>query len=173
MLTWDVIAKFLLVFLMGFIPIAEVRGAIPFAYKFFVIDAKSYTLFSISCIIGILANLLIAPIILYALDKIEMVILGNRCMPRIIRSLYVKVISYVRNKTKRYESIEALGLAIFVAVPLPFTGAWTGSLIAYMLGLDKKKSLISIEAGVICASLIVLLAILIFTSILKIFGIEI
>jgi uncharacterized membrane protein len=48
-----------------------------------------------------------------------------------------------------------IGLAIFVGVPLPFTGAWTGSIIAWLLGLDWKRSFLAVALGVVIAGLIV------------------
>ncbi|MEM0006277.1 MAG: small multi-drug export protein, partial [Ignisphaera sp.] len=59
------------------------------------------------------------------------------------------------SKVNRYSII---GLAVFVAIPLPGTGAWTGSLVAYILGIDRRRALVAIELGVIGASLIVSLA---------------
>jgi uncharacterized membrane protein len=56
-------------------------------------------------------------------------------------------------KIKRYEH---LGLLLFVAIPLPFTGAWTGALIAYLFDLKFFKSLITIFVGVIIAALIMI-----------------
>ena len=55
-------------------------------------------------------------------------------------------------KIKRYEH---LGLLVFVAIPLPFTGAWTGALIAYLFGLKFGRSLITIFIGIIIAALII------------------
>ena len=55
-------------------------------------------------------------------------------------------------KIKKYEH---LGLLIFVAIPLPFTGAWTGALIAYLFDLKFTKSLVTIFIGVIIATCII------------------
>ena len=66
------------------------------------------------------------------------------------------------SKIKRFEYI---GLILFVAVPLPFTGAWTGALIAYLFDLDFKKSLITIFIGVLIAAFIMIIVTLTFGNI--------
>lgn len=168
----DVMIRMLAVFILGLAPISEVRGAIPLAYKFFMIDLESPKLFAVACACGVLGNLAIAPLVLLALDKIERVVLGSRYVPGFIKKLYLKVLHYVRGRARKYERIEMVGLLAFVAVPLPFTGAWTGSLVAYVLGLDRKKSIACIELGVLIATAIVLSALTAFTTLLKVFGIE-
>ena len=56
----------------------------------------------------------------------------------------------------KIDKLKYYGLFLFVAIPLPTTGAWTGSLIAALLGLDKKKSWLAASLGVIAAGLIML-----------------
>jgi uncharacterized membrane protein len=65
--------------------------------------------------------------------------------------LFAKTRSRADAKIRRYEH---LGLLIFVAIPLPFTGAWTGALIAYLFDLKFAKSIITILIGVIIAAAI-------------------
>lgn len=61
-----------------------------------------------------------------------------------------------RRKGKPYiEKYGLFGLAIFVAIPLPVTGAWTGSALAWLLGLDWKKSFVAVSLGVIIAGIVV------------------
>jgi len=62
-----------------------------------------------------------------------------------------------RNHAKKFEGAKALALMIFVAIPLPFTGAWTGALCAFVFGIPFRKALIAIAGGVIIAGLIVTL----------------
>ena len=63
----------------------------------------------------------------------------------------------VNKKKGQIEKFGYLGLALFVGIPLPGTGAWTGSLIASVLEMDKKKSFLAIFAGVIMASIIMMI----------------
>ena len=66
-----------------------------------------------------------------------------------------------RKAGKSVERFEELALLLFVALPLPITGAWTGSLVAYLFGLNKSKSLIFIFLGVLTAGAIMLVLVLI------------
>ena len=63
----------------------------------------------------------------------------------------------VNKKKGQIEKFGYLGLVLFVGIPLPGTGAWTGSLIASVLEMDKKKSFLTIFAGVIMASIIMMI----------------
>ena len=58
---------------------------------------------------------------------------------------------------KRYKSLGFFALILFVAVPLPGTGAWTGCLVSWLFGLDRKKSILAISIGVLIAGILVLL----------------
>jgi len=65
---------------------------------------------------------------------------------------------------KRYESIGFLALVLFVGIPLPGTGAWTGCLVSWILGLNRKKSIFAISLGVLIAGVLILLGTLGFIS---------
>jgi uncharacterized membrane protein len=75
--------------------------------------------------------------------------------------LFNKIANWLNEKVEKNKGqIERLGywgLLLFVGVPLPGTGAWTGTLLAAMLNLDKKKSFFVIMAGVFMASIIMML----------------
>ena len=58
---------------------------------------------------------------------------------------------------RKYESLGFFALVLFVAIPLPGTGAWSGCLISWLLGLDKKKSILAIASGVFIAGIFILL----------------
>lgn len=113
-------------------------------------------LVGISMAVG--ANLAVAPLVLPALKVGEEWLLKQSYTPlRQIRSAYIWVVSRTRSRGRKYvERWGYLGLAIFVAVPIPGSGAWTGSLLAHILGLQWGKSLVSISAGVIIASLLII-----------------
>lgn len=72
------------------------------------------------------------------------------------QKLFEKTVQRARNKvSKNINKYGLIGLMIFVAVPLPITGAWTGTIGAWALDLDKKKSFLSIFLGVVISGLIV------------------
>lgn len=135
-------------------PIAEVRGSIPLAFVFF--SGHEALRAVVICVIG---NLLIAPIAMLILNSVDRIIKNSRYVPTRLRNLYIRILNSARSRGSRAVSNYGLiGLSIFVAIPLPGTGAWTGSLVAYLLGMDKAKALIAIEVGVLIASLIILTA---------------
>jgi len=67
--------------------------------------------------------------------------------------LMTKLFSHTQKRAdKTIQRYETLGLLLFVAVPVPFTGAWTGALIAYLFGLNVWKSLVTIIGGLLCSA---------------------
>ena len=89
--------------------------------------------------------------------------------------IYEKLFNIYLNKTRKkidkfektYSTYGFLALTIFVAIPLPATGAWTGCLIAWLLGLERKRSILAISLGVFIAGLLVLLASFGFIELIK------
>jgi uncharacterized membrane protein len=123
-------------------PIAELRGGIPLGL------ALGLPLETV-LITAILFNCLIFFPVYFGLD-----LLYERFFSRYrwARNL----MENMRKKGKAYvDKYEMIGLAIFVGIPLPLTGAWTGTGIAWVLGLDWKKSFLSVSAGVVIAACIV------------------
>ena len=136
------------IFLIAALPISELRGAIPYGL------AKGVPIW-IVWVLAVAGNMLPVPFILIFLHPIEKFLRRWRFWGRLLD----KIFEYTRRKTKKsIEKWESLALIIFVAIPLPVTGAWTGSLAAYLFGLDFKKSMACIFIGVIMASIIVMAA---------------
>lgn len=83
-----------------------------------------------------------------------------------IKMLYDKSLKRARGKSQKIARSRSIyiALTIFVAIPLPGTGVWTGSLVAYILGLNRFKSLISISIGNLTACLTLLFAVLLFRT---------
>ncbi|MEM1681327.1 MAG: small multi-drug export protein [Sulfolobales archaeon] len=152
--------KYIIVFITSMAPVSEVRGAIPLARVLLPSDAE----FLLASIISVIGNLAIAPIVLYTLGYLERTII-KRC--GVIGRIYERAIKLARRKSKSVEKYGLLGLTLFVAIPLPATGAWTGSLVAYLLGLSRTKSLLAIEIGVLIASLIVFASVVLGLEIIK------
>ena len=140
------------VFLLAMMPIAELRGAIPLALGAYNLEP----ILAIPLIIA--ANFLPVPFILLFLHPVEDFL---RQWP-FWEKLMTRVFEHTRNKTqKRIERWESLALILFVAIPLPVTGAWTGSLAAYLFGLDFKKSLFFIFLGICIAGVIMTTAVMV------------
>jgi len=136
---------------MSMLPFTELRLSIPYAIAQ---NANPLTTF----IVCVTANILvILPIFLF-LDSIHSKLLRIKAYA----NLSELVLMRVRPKSIKIKRKMALygfpALALFVAIPLPMTGAYTGTIIAWLLGLDKKRSFIAIAAGVMIAGIIVTLA---------------
>ena len=139
------IPRELIVVIVATLPIAELRGALPLAINQFHIPwYKAFCL-------AVIGNILPVPVLLLFLDPLA------RAISRvgIGRRLICWVFEHARRQGKAIEKYERLGLTLFVAIPLPITGAWTGSIAAFLLGMKLRPSFISILLGVIIAGVIV------------------
>lgn len=140
--------KEIIVFIISMCPILELRGGIIAARLFEMEPLISY----IICMIG---NILPIPFILWLINKILnwMRNSKNRRINNVAKWLDKKV-----DKHKgQIEKYGYLGLIMFIGIPLPGTGAWTGCLIASVLEMDKKKSFLAAILGVFMASIIMML----------------
>jgi uncharacterized membrane protein len=126
-------------------PIIELRGAIPIAIVRYEFTWYYAYLFSI------IGNIIPVPFLLGFLEGIISLLSKVRFLERIIQWFLTRT----RRRRKIVERYERFGLALFVAIPLPITGAWTGSILAFLMGLKFKHALISIIAGVLIAGAIV------------------
>lgn len=140
--------KELIVFIISILPILELRGGLIAASLLNVSPLTGY-------IISIIGNTLPVPFILLFINKIL------DWMGKSKIKWMNKLSKWLDKKARKHkDSIEKygyLGLTLFVGVPLPGTGAWTGCLAASVLNMDKKKSFISIMLGIIMASIIMML----------------
>ena len=137
------ISKDLVIFIVSLMPILELRGGL-LAASFLHVE---YIRALIICIIG---NILPIPIVLLFLKKILDLLEKWTVTKKIVDWLMKKV----DNKRESIDKYGYWGLILFVGIPLPGTGAWTGSLIAVVLGLDRKKSFLCIIIGILLASII-------------------
>jgi uncharacterized membrane protein len=101
--------------------------------------------------LAVFGNILPIPFILLFFRYVEKFLRNYKFWTKIMDWLFSKTRIRADAKIRRYEH---LGLLVFVAIPLPFTGAWTGALIAYLFDLKFSKSLITILIGVIIAAAI-------------------
>ena len=140
--------EYLYLFLVAMVPIAELRGAIPLGIYWGLSPILVF-------IIAIIGNMVPVPLILLFLEGIEKYLRRSEKMARALDWLFERTYKKADEKVRRWEY---LALILFVAIPLPGTGAWTGSLIAYLFKFDIKKSMLSIFIGVLIAGAIVLIA---------------
>ncbi len=135
-------------FLIAMLPISELRGAIPYAIWMGNLGWKE------AYIIAVLGNFLpVIPLVLFmekASEWLRRYPLGDR--------FFTWFFDRTRRKGKLIERFETIGLAMFVAIPLPVTGAWTGSAAAIIFGVPRKKAVLAILLGIMIAGCIVTLA---------------
>ena len=131
--------------LLAMMPVVELRAALPWAIARGLDPWFSYLL----CV---LFNILPVPFILLFLNKILAWMETTRHFSGIAKWLKERA----HKKSDTYYKYEMLGLFILVAVPLPGTGAWTGSLVAAVMGLRMKRAIPPIFLGVAAAGIIML-----------------
>ena len=139
------LSKELVVFIISMLPVVELRGALPIAIN--VYDIPWYYAF----IVAFIGNLLPVPFILLFLNKIA----GWSKRWPVFGRLFNWLFERAKRRSGLAKRYQRIGLALFVAIPLPVTGAWTGSLIAVLLGLKTKTAFVSIASGVFIAGVIV------------------
>jgi uncharacterized membrane protein len=141
------------------LPISELRGAIPIA-----VGVYHFTWYY-AYIFSVIGNLLPVPFILLLLNKITPLLSRVGFFDRLMQWYF----KWTKRRSKSVERFGWLGLTLFVAIPLPVTGAWTGSILAVVLGLKFKYSFSAIILGVIIAGIIVTCATVLGWSVANIF----
>ena len=136
----------LIVFIISLMPILELRGGLIAAALLGLSGVKSF----IICFIG---NIIPIPFILWFITPIFDKLKKTKLFSGLVNKLESKAMS----KKDKIEKLQYIGLLLFVGIPLPGTGAWTGSLIAAMLNMDKKKSLLYAILGVVLAGIIMMI----------------
>ncbi|MDO4295471.1 MAG: small multi-drug export protein [bacterium] len=135
----------LIIFIISMVPILELRGGL-LAASPALLNVPILTAIPL-CILG---NLLPIPFILLLINHILRWMKKVRGLCRIADWLESKAMS----KKQQIETLGFWGLTLFVGIPLPGTGAWTGALIASLLHMDIKKAFLAIVLGVIMATVI-------------------
>lgn len=142
------IGKLIVTFLVSMVPIIELRGALPIATG---MGVEWY----IALPVAIIGNIVPVPFIIIFIKKIFAWMSKQKgFLARIVVKMEEKAFS----QKDTIEKYGPWGLWIFVAIPLPGTGAWTGALIAAMMGISLKKSFPAIATGVLTAGIIVAFA---------------
>ena len=133
------------IILLSLLPISELRGGIPYAYS----QGMSIMMAGTICV---LANILVIPLLYLFLETL------HKPLYRI--GLYKKIFDFWVTRTQKKAEAKIgkygyWGVMLFVAIPLPITGAYTGTLAAWLLNLDKKKAFWFLALGVVIAGIIV------------------
>jgi len=130
--------------IISMLPVIELRGAIPIGINYFGLN-PIYVF-----ILSVVGNMIPIFFVLLFFDLITFLFSKNKILKRLLDT----IIERARKKSESIKQYEELGLIFFVAVPLPITGGWTGSLIAYLLGFRFWQSILCIFLGVLTAGVI-------------------
>lgn len=141
------ISPYLVIVLIAMLPIVELRGAIPVGVHALNLD------FGLVIIFSIIGNMIPIFFILFFFEVVEKILRKVKFFDNFFNWLFKRT----RARSASIEKYEELGLVLFVGIPLPITGAWTGSLAAYLFKLSYWKSLFFIFLGVLLAAGIVTL----------------
>jgi uncharacterized membrane protein len=154
----DVQVYFWITFL-SFLPVSELRGAIPFAV------ANGVTWY-IAFGMAVFFNAMVAPVCWIFLSTLHRLFLKMSWY----KNFFARFIERARGKLHgNVERWGWLGVAVFVAIPLPLTGAWTGTLGAWILGLSKRKTMLAVIIGVLCSGTVVTAVVLLGIRALNLF----
>ena len=132
-------------FLVATLPVSELRGAIPLAIpQFKFVWWKAY-------LISVIGNMVpVVPWLLF-LNYVQKSLMRFK----IADVFFSWIFARTRRKGKLVEEYETLGLMLFVAIPLPITGAWTGCIAAFLFGIKMRHAVVAIFYGVLIAGAIV------------------
>lgn len=136
------------VFITAMLPVLELRGGIPLGLIYYDMPiVRTY-------LIAVAGNFVIVPPLLYLLEPVSNFLRRNRLFDRFFEWLFART----RRRGKLVERYEAIGLTLFVAIPLPITGAWTGAIAAHIFGVRRRYAVLCILLGVLIAGVVVTLA---------------
>lgn len=136
------------VFITAMLPVLELRGGIPLGLIYYDMGViETY-------LIAVAGNFIIVPPLLYLLEPVSNYLRRNRVFDRFFTWLFTRT----RRRGQLVEKYEAIGLTLFVAIPLPVTGAWTGAIAAHIFGVRRRYAMICILLGIMIAGVVVTLA---------------
>lgn len=144
----DILGKELSIFICSMLPVIELRGSIPMAFALNMPWWESYLL-------SVLGNMFPVPFILLLTNVVIKWMADSRI--KLLNKFASYLLSKVEKNRERIEKYSFWGLCLFVAIPLPATGAWTGSLVAAVIGMKPWKAFLSTLFGVMIAGVIVML----------------
>jgi len=147
--------KYLVVFFVSMVPLIELRGAIPVGLSTWLGDPLPIIPLYLTCILG---NMLPVPIIFFFARKVLLWGANKKYIGKFFRFCIEKGEKGGKKLQEKAGRGLYFALFLFVGIPLPGTGAWTGTLAANFLDMDFKKSSIAVMAGVILAGIIMGLA---------------
>ena len=152
--------------IISMLPVTELRIGLPLAIGYAI--KSNISIWLIFPII-ISANILVIFLVFLFLDYAHKHLINIKAYKTAFGFLLKRTQKKVDKIEKKRGIYGYIALALFVGIPLPATGAWTGCLIAWLLGLERKKSIFAISLGVLIAGILILAGTL---GVIKIFGLS-
>jgi len=147
--------------ILTILPVSELRGGLPLA----ILYAKDHFIpVVLIFLLIVLINILLIFFIFFFLDNLHKFFMRIKFYRKFFGKYLKRLQKRIDKFEERYNSKGFIALVLFVAIPLPGTGAWSGSLVSWILGLDRKKSILSIALGILIAGFLILLMSLGFIS---------
>jgi len=144
--------KEIVAFFLSLLPISELRGGITYAALAGINPIKAF-------FICTTANLLISPLLFLFLSTIHNYLIKIKKYENFFNKKIKKINKKTREYEKKHKIMGYLALCLFTAIPLPYTGSYTATIISWILGLNKIKSIIAISLGVILAGIFVTISV--------------
>ncbi len=142
-------SPYLIIFFLAMTPVGELRVSLPLAISVYKMPVE------VAFLLSYLGNIIPPILIILFLEPISK-FLSKRSL--FFKRFFDWIFRRTRAKSEIIERYEVLGLIIFVAIPLPLTGAWTGSIASFLLGIRPIRAIISVLLGVFIAGIIVTLS---------------
>ena len=144
-------------FFVSMVPIGELRLGIPIGIVVYNMDPL------VAFFAGFLGNFTIVPFILFGFEKLYKFTKSSKN----INFFYSYIFKRTKSKSSLIKNAKSLGLLLFVAIPLPFTGAWTGCMAAFLFSIDRKRALFASAVGLLISASIITIFSSFFYSIFK------
>jgi len=142
----ELFLKYFIPIILCLLPISELRGGIPYAYKISQIPIIP------TYIMCVATNTLVGPLLYFFLNTVHKLLIKWGPYENFFEKMVKRTQVKIHDKIEKYGWI---GITLFVAIPLPITGAYTGTLGAWILGVSKLKTFLAVTLGVIIAGIIV------------------
>jgi uncharacterized membrane protein len=140
--------------LLTVLPVFELRGGLPVIVEYALSNGESVWPYFL---IVLILNILVIFLIFLFFDFLHELFMRFSWYRKIVGHFLRRLQKKVDKLEKRMDNWGYLALMGFVAVPLPGTGAWSGTLVAWIMGLDRMKSFLAIASGIVVAGLLILL----------------
>ena len=137
--------EYIKLFLLSMLPITELRLSVPIG----LIEYRLDWLYVF--IVSVAGNFIVCIPILYLFKYLEYLLKKNYYGKKVLNFIFRRT----RSKSKIINLYKYYGIILFVGIPLPLTGAWTGCLASYLFGLSRKKTLIAVLVGLIISATLV------------------